>query len=75
MDNDQKELIRHLFATASMLTEVAHESAVLGQSVALKAADYTDAAEELRRTVQGMLNITGAIATLININCSDRPNS
>lgn len=72
MDKDQRELIRHLFSKAIELAEIAHDSAVQGQSAALKAAGYADVAEELRQAALGISRITDAIVTIINFNCDER---
>lgn len=72
MDKDEKDLICHLFAKASALAEVAHDRAVQGQSARLETCDHTDAVEGLRQAVQGMLSITDAIGTIINLDCDER---
>lgn len=41
MDEDEKDLIGHLFAKASVLAEVAHDRAVQGQSARLEARNLT----------------------------------
>ncbi len=48
MDADHRELLRHLFAAATELTETAHEAVIAGQSEALTAGDYATAARRLR---------------------------
>ncbi|MCH9000485.1 MAG: hypothetical protein IID48_19790 [Proteobacteria bacterium] len=47
MDDDHRDLVRHLFAAATELTETAHEAAIAGQSEALTARAYAEAAGQL----------------------------
>ncbi len=47
MDEDHRELVRRLLAAATELTETAHEAATAGQSEALTAGAYAEAAGQL----------------------------
>ena len=47
MDDDHRDLVRHLFAAATALIETAHEAAIAGQSEALTARAYAEAAPRL----------------------------
>lgn len=58
MDDDHRELERRLFAAAMALIETAHEAAVAGQSEALTAGDYAEAA----RRLQGAARSIAALA-------------
>ncbi len=53
MDEDHRELVRRLFAAATELTETAHEAATAGQSEALTAEAYAEAARRLRGSRAG----------------------
>ncbi len=44
MDDEHRELVRRLFAAATALIETAHDAAVAGQSSAIAAGDYAEAA-------------------------------
>ncbi len=44
MDDDHRELVRRLFAAATALIETAHDAAIAGQSGAIAAGDYAEAA-------------------------------
>ena len=48
MEDDDRELIRHLFAAATTRIEAAHEAAVAGQSGEIAAEDYAAAARRLQ---------------------------
>ncbi len=48
MDENRRELLRHLFAAATDMTETAHEAAIAGQSEALTAEAYAGAARRLQ---------------------------
>ncbi len=58
MGDDHRELVRHLFASATELIETAHEAAVAGQSGEIAAGDYAEAA----RTLQAMARDVAALA-------------
>ncbi len=47
MDEDHRELLRRLFVAAAEKTETAHEVAIAGQSEALTARAYAEAAQQL----------------------------
>ncbi len=47
MDEDHREFLRRLFAAAAEMTETAHEAAIAGQSEALTARAYAEAAPRL----------------------------
>ncbi len=47
MDEDHRELVRRLFVAATALIETAHEAAIAGQSEALTAGAYAEAAQQL----------------------------
>ena len=47
MDDDYREPVRRLFVAAAEITETAHEAAIAGQSEALTARAYAEAAPRL----------------------------
>ncbi len=44
MDDDHRELVRRVFASATELIETAHDAAVAGQSGEIAAGDHAEAA-------------------------------
>ncbi len=64
MDADHRELLRRLFAAATEMTETAHEAAIAGQSEALTAGDYAEAAWRLRGAARDIAALAEA-ATVI----------
>ncbi len=48
MDDDNRELVRRLFAAATVLIETAHEAAIAGQLEALTAGDFAATARRLQ---------------------------
>ncbi len=76
MDDDHRELVRRLFAAATALIETAHESAIAGQSEALTAGDYAEAAHRLQgaaRDIAALAEAAAVIAGLSDGNPSSRP--
>ena len=47
MEDDHREPVRRLFVAAAEMTETAHEAAIAGQSEALTARAYAEAAGQL----------------------------
>ncbi len=64
MDEGHRELVRHLFAAAAEITETAHEAAIAGQSEALTAEAYAEAARRLRGAARDIAALAEA-ATVI----------
>ena len=64
MDEDHRELVRRLFAAATEMTETAHEAATAGQSEALTAKAYAEAARRLRGAARSLTALAEA-ATVI----------
>ncbi len=64
MDEDHRELVRRLFAAATELTETAHEAATAGQSEALTAKAYAEAARRLQGAARDIAALAEA-ATVI----------
>ncbi len=64
MDDDHRELVRRLFAAATALIETAHDAAIAGQSGAIAAGDYAEAAHRLQAAVRDIAALAEA-ATVI----------
>ncbi len=64
MDEDHRELLRRLFAAATAVTETAHEAAIAGQSEALTAEAYAEAARRLQAAARDIAALAEA-ATVI----------
>ena len=47
MDDEHRDLVRHLLATATELIETAHDAAVAGQSGEIAAGRYSKSAHQL----------------------------
>ncbi len=60
MDDDRRELVRRLFASATELIEIAHDAAVAGQSGEIAAGDYVEAARRLQATARDIAVIAEA---------------
>ncbi len=60
MDEDHRELVRRLFVSMAELTETAHEAAIAGQSEALTAGDYTEAARRLEAAARDIATLAEA---------------
>ena len=65
MDDDHRELVRRLFAAASALIETAHEAAVAGQSEALTATVYAEAARQLEAAAHSLAALAEAAAVIV----------
>ncbi len=64
MNEDYRDFLRRLFAAATDMTETAHEAAIAGQSEALSAGDYAEAARRLRGAARGIAALAEAAAVI-----------
>ena len=64
MDENRRELVRRMFAAATALIETAHEAAIAGQSEALTAGAYAEAAQRLQGAARDIIALAEA-ATVI----------
>ncbi len=64
MDDDHRELVRRLFAAATALIETAHEAAIAGQSKALTARAYAEAAQQLEAAARSLTALAEAAAVI-----------
>ena len=69
MDDDDRELLRRLFAVATEIAESAHDTAANGQSGQLAARDYADLAHRLQAAA-GNITALAEAATVIAIRLS-----
>ncbi len=60
MDDDHRELVRRLFASATDLIEIAHDAAVAGQSGEIAARDYVEATRRLQATARDIVALADA---------------
>ena len=64
MDDDDGELLRHLFAVATEFAESAHDIAANGQSGHLVAQDYADLAHRLQTAARNITTLAEAAAII-----------
>ena len=64
MDNDNRELLQHLFAVVTGFAESAHDAAVRGQSGRLTAQEYIDMAGQLRTAACNITALADAAAII-----------
>ncbi len=75
MDDDRRELLRRLFAAATELTETVHDAATAGQSGALKADDYAEAAGRLRTAAGNVAVLANAAMVMARPGPENGPDS
>ncbi len=71
MDDDHRDLVRRLFAAATALIETAHDAAVAGQSGAIAAGDYAEAAHRLQGTAHSLAALAEAAAVIAGLSDGD----
>ena len=71
MGDDHRELVRRLFAAATALIETAHDAAVAGQSSAIAAGDYAEAAHRLQGAALDIAALATAAAVIAGLNDGD----
>ena len=64
MDENRRELVRRMFAAATALIETAHEAAIAGQSEALTARAYAEAAQRLQGAARDITALATAAAVI-----------
>ncbi len=64
MDDDDRELLRRLFAVATEIAESIHDAAAMGQSYHIVAEDYADLALQLHGAARNITTLAEA-ATII----------
>lgn len=66
MDDDDQELVRHLFAALSARVEKVHDLAVAGQASSLSVKEQGDLASRLEAVVADVAALARALAVLIS---------
>ena len=74
MDDDHRELVRHLFAATTELIETAHEAAAAGQSGEVAAGDYAAAARTLQATARDVAALAEAAIIVAHLGNNQHPN-
>ena len=69
MDDDDRELVRRLFAAATALIEAAHDAATMGQSSKIAAGGYAAVARRLQAAAQDI----AALAEAARVIAADQP--
>ena len=64
MDENDRELVRHLFAVATEIAETAHDVAAEGQTGHLAAQDYANLAHQLQTTACKITTLAKAAAVV-----------
>ena len=64
MDEDDRELVRRLFAAATARTETAHDAAAAGQSSEIATGNYAAVARRLQAAVQDIAALAKAAAVI-----------
>ncbi len=67
MDDDHRELVRRLFVAVAEMTETAHEAAIAGQSEALTARAYAEAAQRLQGAARDIAALAEAAAVIAGL--------
>ena len=65
MDDDDQELVRHLFAALSARAEQVHDLAVAGQAGSLSVKEQGDLASRLEVAVADVADLARALAVVI----------
>ena len=74
MDDDHRELVRRLFASATELIETAHDAAVAGQSGEIAAGDHAEAARRLHAAARDIAVIAEAATIVANLGINQHGN-
>ena len=74
MDDDYRELVRHLFATATAMLEDVIEAAVAGQSPRLESTQLSDHGRRLQATARDIAIIADAAVIVANLGVNRRRN-
>ncbi len=75
MDEDRRELVRRMFAAVTALIETAHEAAIAGQSEALTARAYAEAAYRLQGAARDIAALAEAAAVIVGPSDGDSSGS
>ena len=75
MDENRRELVRRMFAAATALIETAHEAAIAGQSEALTARAYAEAAQRLQGAARDITALAEAATVIADPSAGDSSGS
>lgn len=64
MDENDRELLRHLFAVATEIAESAHDAAANGQAAHLATRDYANLADQLRTAARNIAALSEAASII-----------
>lgn len=67
LDNDQRQLIRQLFATATMIASVCEEWAIAGQMPGRSINEYDVACWMLGKSAQGLIDLQKGLQAAIKL--------
>ena len=65
MNDDDKELVCHLFAKANELSEIVHDAAVRGQAANCSFNQYASLAKQLNEAAIGINPLSGSLIRLL----------
>ena len=78
MDNDERDLVRRLFATMTDRLETAHRLAVTGQADLRNAGAYARTAQQLQAMARQIATLAEAVLIVAELRCNhlkSRPKS
>ncbi len=74
MDDNDRELVRRLFTSATELIETAHNAAVAGQSGEIVAGEYAEIARQLQAAARDIVALAEAAMIVANPDINKRRN-
>ena len=74
MDDNDRELVRRLFTSATELIETAHNAAVAGQSGEIAAGEYAAVARQLQAAARDIVALAEAAMVVANPDINQRRN-
>ncbi len=66
MDDDRKELVRRLSTLATEVLEDAHEAAIEGQSVELRAPEYASCVRRLQSAARKLTTVAETMSIVVS---------
>ncbi len=74
MNDNDRELVRRLFTSATELIETAHNAAVAGQSGEIAAGEYVEIARQLQAAARDIVALAEAAMVVANPDINQRRN-
>ncbi len=74
MDDNDRELVRRLFTSATELIETVHNAAVAGQSGEIAAGEYAEIARQLQAAARDIVALAEATMIVANSDINQRRN-